>query len=223
MTDQEGRDAHVDVIDLGSAQRVQKHTLRFGAGDLAFTRDGRLLVAASCCTRGSTVFGWDARSGARRFSVPTREDAETFSLSADSREIAVGTGDGHAIVFDLHSGGRRGAATKVAGAGIAQIAFSPDRRLLAVGAYDRTATIWDVHTRTRVGDTVPVAKGFVPAVGFEPSGRLLISDGGATEWPIDVPTLQRFACQVAGRDLTREEWAALLPNRPYRRACPTGG
>jgi hypothetical protein len=28
------------------------------------------------------------------------------------------------------------------------------------------------------------------------------------------------ACQVAGRDLTRAEWAGLLPSRPYRHGCP---
>ena len=39
------------------------------------------------------------------------------------------------------------------------------------------------------------------------------------EWPTDRPTLQRSACDIAGRDLTREEWRELLPNRPYRRVC----
>ena len=66
-----------------------------------------------------------------------------------------------------------------------------------------------------------MVKGVIPAVAFEPSGRLLITElVSAIEWPLDPPTLQRFACQVAGRDLTREEWRDLLPNRPYRRVCP---
>ena len=61
-------------------------------------------------------------------------------------------------------------------------------------------------------------------MAFEPGGRLLITElGSAIEWPLDRPTLQRFACQVAGRDLTREEWHDILPNRPYRPVCPAPG
>jgi hypothetical protein len=59
-------------------------------------------------------------------------------------------------------------------------------------------------------------------VAFEPSGRLLITElVSAIEWPLDRPTLQRFACRVAGRNLTREEWNDLLPDRPYRPVCST--
>ena len=31
--------------------------------------------------------------------------------------------------------------------------------------------------------------------------------------------LLEYACQVAGRDLTREEWNDVLPDRPYERTC----
>jgi len=64
-------------------------------------------------------------------------------------------------------------------------------------------------------------KGPDPRRGFEPSGRLLITElESAIEWPLDRPTLQRSACQIAGRDLTRAEWSALLPTRPHREVCP---
>jgi hypothetical protein len=138
--------------------------------------------------------------------------------------MAAGTDDGHVSFFDAHSGRRRGPATKMAGAQIAQLAFSPDGRLLAVSAADGTATVWDIRSRTRVGDAFPVVKGLTPQVAFEPGGRLLITEfGDAIEWPLDRPTLQRFACQVAGGDLTREQWREILPNRPYRPVCPAPG
>ena len=70
----------------------------------------------------------------------------------------------------------------------------------------------------------PVVKGIIPAVAFEPGGRLLIGElVSAIEWPLDQPTLRRFACRIAGRDLTREEWNSILPSRPYRRVCQTAG
>ena len=186
-------------------------------GELAFTGDGRVLVASDCCRGGSRAVAWDTRSGAPLFDVP----AATFALSRDSQLMAVGTDDGHVNFLDARSGRRRGRATKVAGGGIAQIAFSPEGRFVAVGAWDATATVWDIRSHARVGDPFPIAKGLIPQVAFEPSGRLLITElGSAIEWPLDRPTLQRFACQVAGRDLTRDQWQDVLSNRPYRPVCP---
>jgi hypothetical protein len=40
---------------------------------------------------------------------------------------------------------------------------------------------------------------------------------------MDVGTWERFACQVAGRNLTRAEWRDLLPDRPYKLVCPQHG
>jgi hypothetical protein len=78
-----------------------------------------------------------------------------------------------------------------------------------------------MRTHERVGDHFPEVPGVSPNVAFEPNGRLLTTDvGAASEWPVDRSTLQRFACRVAGRSLSREEWRAVLPNQPYRRICP---
>jgi WD40 repeat protein len=219
------RDLRVEVRDLRSGRTVRTHRLRFGVGpvgvsQLEFTADGRVLVAVDCCHGGSRAVGWDARSGAPLFDVP----ASAFALSRDSEIMVAGTNDGHVIFYGAHTGRPRGPATKVAGATIAQLAISPDGRLLAASAQDATATVWDIRSRTRIGDPFPHAKGLIPQVAFEPGGRLLITEfGDALEWPLDRPTLQRFACQVAGRDLTREEWADILPNRPYRPVCPASG
>ena len=82
-------------------------------------------------------------------------------------------------------------------------------------------TLWDVRSRKRIGGQFPRTPGWFPGVSFEPNGRLLLfMPASVVEWPIDRPTLQRAACSIAGRDLTREEWQQLLPNRPYRHVCP---
>ena len=57
---------------------------------------------------------------------------------------------------------------------------------------------------------------------FESNGRVLINlASDAIEWPTDVNTWQRFACRVAGRELTRDEWHDLLPGRGYQPICQT--
>jgi hypothetical protein len=56
---------------------------------------------------------------------------------------------------------------------------------------------------------------------FMTSGDVVINNVRATSrWPIEPRAWVRFACRVAGRDLTRDEWNDLLPDRPYRRICP---
>jgi len=56
--------------------------------------------------------------------------------------------------------------------------------------------------------------------GFTRDGRLLITNLGSSQlWTLDPAHLRRVACRAAGRDITREEWADLLPGRPYRPVC----
>lgn len=44
---------------------------------------------------------------------------------------------------------------------------------------------------------------------------------GVAEWRLDAETLSRVACAVAGRNLTRTDWAAHLADLgPYRSTCP---
>jgi WD40 repeat protein len=214
---EEAAGATVEVRRLRSDATVYSKTLAGGPGELAFTRDGRVLVASACC---ATVVAWDARSGEQRLRVAASDQANTFAVSPNSQLVAAGSTGGRVRLWDLDTGKSRGAATKVAGANINQLAISPDGRLLAVGAFDGTATVWDLRTRTRLGDSFPVVRGLAPQMAFKPDGRLIVGEHvSAIEWPLDRPTLQRFACQVAGRDMTRAEWEAVLPNQRYRPVC----
>ena len=57
---------------------------------------------------------------------------------------------------------------------------------------------------------------------FTADGAYLLAmtdTGRAYRWDIRPATLERQACAVAGRTLTRAEWADALPGRPYAPAC----
>jgi nucleoside-diphosphate-sugar epimerase len=84
---------------------------------------------------------------------------------------------------------------------------------------DQTATVWDLASRERLGTTFSAEQG-VAATQFAPDGDLVIAYSGAVKWPMDPRKWMRFACQVAGRDLTPAEWSDILPDRDYRRTCP---
>ena len=213
-------DSTVEVRELPSGRRLFSRTVRFGAGELQFSRDSRVLFASGCCEQGSTVIAWDARTGAERFERHPPGQARALALTPDSRTLLVATEDGAVHTWDARTGRERAPAIKVTSAAVFQLAVSPDGRLLATGDWAAHATLWDLRTHERVGDHFPEVPGLIPQVAFEPNGRLLITElGSASEWPVDRPTLQRFACRVAGRSLSRDEWRAVLPNQPYRRVC----
>jgi WD40 repeat protein len=209
----------VEVRVLGTGRTIYTHTTRFGAGGLAFTGDGRVLVTSECCAAGAAISGRDARSGALRFWRAVAEHNPAFAISPRHGTLAVGTEDGRVMWWDARTGRSLAPPTKVASVGVFQLAFSPDERLIAVSS--SSVVLWDVDTRKRVGSGFPTMKGGFQVISFEPNGRLLLFEDAATiEWPTDRPTLQRFACRIAGRDLAPEEWRDLLPNRPYRHVCP---
>jgi hypothetical protein len=109
----------------------------------------------------------------------------------------------------------------VASGSVGQISFSPNSRLFAVSAVDQSATLWDLGSRKRVGNTFPIETSTIPVVLFEASGDLAVMYlASGAEWPTDLRSWRRFACKVAGRDLTPVEWNEVLPDRPYQHVCP---
>ena len=213
-------DSRVEVRDLVSGKTLYTRPIRFEPGGLSFSADNRALVASGCCNGGSTLTAWNARSGVQRFQHEGPQQSP-FAVSPVGRTLAVGTPDGYVMLLDSRSGRQRGPKIKVAGSGIGQIAFSADGRLFAASPGGSGVTLWDVGSRRRIGGQFPRTPGWIPGVSFAPNGRLqLFLPTSVVEWPIDRPTMQRAACSIAGRDLTREEWRQLLPNRPYRHVCP---
>jgi hypothetical protein len=110
----------------------------------------------------------------------------------------------------------------VSASNVEVITFSPDGRQLAAGLRNGDTILFDLQSGQQLGSSFPLEAGAIPAPLFAPNGDLVINYVGiATDWPINLADWERFACQVAGRDLTPTEWADVLPNRPYEHVCPT--
>jgi WD40 repeat protein len=211
--------SRVEVRDLASNRVLYSRmiTLDRGRGGVFFSPDGRRLAAPGCCRPGSPIEVWDARSGERELSVAVDGSAASLAFSPDGRLLAAGTNDGKVVLLDAQNGERLGPPIEVGKHEILPVSFSPDGHLLAATSGDQTATVWDLASRKRLGATFPA----VFVAEFAPDGDLVIAHLEDTvKWPMDPRTWMRFACQVAGRDLTPAEWSDVLPDRDYRRTCP---
>jgi WD40 repeat protein len=208
-------------VRLASGRVLSTYTVPQGSGGLGFTPDGRELIAVGCCLDASVVASIDVRSGRALFERSFTRSYSTAAVNPRSGMIALGGEKGEVLFLDPRTGRAVRPPLHAANGDISYVAFSPDGRRLAVsGGAGNNVDLWDLRTRKILGTPLGPYPDITPRVLFDRTGRLLvIQREKAEQWPIDVRTWIRYACQVAGRDLTRAEWRDLLPNRRYQAVC----
>jgi WD40 repeat protein len=81
--------------------------------------------------------------------------------------------------------------------------------------------LWDVATRRQIGR--PLTGHHADAIGvtFVDDDTLVTSsaDGSLIFWDLHPSAWEAKACQLAGRNLTRDEWRQFVGG-DYRRTCP---
>ena len=78
-------------------------------------------------------------------------------------------------------------------------------------------TCWAPCTHPTTGDPVPAGAQFI---GDTHDVAIASYDGTVYRWETDLDRAIDFACQMAGRNLTDEEWEEFLPAQPYQSVCP---
>ena len=108
-----------------------------------------------------------------------------------------------------------------AAAPLSSIALYPGAKTFATAGGDGAVKLWDTSTLQQVGTSFPGTATW-SSVRMSPDGRSLVqvnTDATGVVWPATVGAWAQHACQIAGRDLTREEWARYVGDRPYERTC----
>jgi WD40 repeat protein len=215
----------VRIWDLDGQKMIQP-LLRLGHRvlGLAFGPDGSQLAIAT--PSGVEVRGLPG--GGRLASLPTPEaalarDEVSLAFSPDGRMLAGGQQDGDVLVWATDGWRQVG---QLPGAGALGVAFSPDGSTLATSR-EGAVRLWDVGAQQPIGSPLPLlAPGdSLVTTRFTPDGDRLfaVSDvGNAIRFEVDLEAWVQHACDVAGGDLTPEQWEEVVPEQEYRQVCPSG-
>jgi WD40 repeat protein len=109
------------------------------------------------------------------------------------------------------------------------VAVSADGALVAsASGASNSVTLWDSESGVRIGVmALPQAASShtdtVSGLAFSPDGNTLAvttDTGTLTVWNLNVNYWMADACAIAGRGLTRSEWAQYIGSiAPYRNTC----
>jgi WD40 repeat protein/DNA-binding SARP family transcriptional activator len=198
--------------------------LRFRAAvpNAQLSPDGRALAVAVGEIGSEALEIWDVRTRRRVERLRPTGGLGSVRFSRDGRLAAIGNASGQARVFTTADWNE--ATRPLDGrAGVVEApAISPDGRTLATGGQDGTVRLWDIETGQPIGTPLPGLPNQQVLPHFTPDGAQLIASygsGAAHLWDLRLDSLIRHACQIAGRRLSRAEWAEFVPGRSYEPAC----
>jgi WD40 repeat protein len=220
----------------GRLYRVDADSLALD-GDLVEVGDRLGVVAAGPRGRLAAVLGAAARSQDIRLTryaiidlVTSRVarrgtlafDATALAFAPDGRRLAVAGQMGELMLLDVRTGRPVRAAVIGHSASVLNVAYSPDGTRIVTGGYDGRVVLWNARTGEVLASLRPGAAGTASRPIFLPDRHTVLipaEDGTVSRWDARPAAWLDFACRVAGRNLTAEEWQRALGDRPYRKTC----
>jgi DNA-binding SARP family transcriptional activator len=152
--------------------------------------------------------------GFRAYASSTSPDGSHVAVTGQSSELAA---------VDVHSGRQQHGSTALAGEGVS-VRYSDDGSRIVTGSGDGAVTLWNGRTLEALGTVYPRQQGDPVSVRADFGGdhdvTIASYDGHTFSWYIDDDRAVDYACQMAGRNLTHDEWSEFLPEQAFREVCP---
>jgi hypothetical protein len=154
--------------------------------------------------------GWGSAEARHVSSIAASSDLLVRSASEGTEILDPATLD---VVDELPADGR---------ALTAMFIDSATRRMLGIGS-DFGMRLYDLESRAQLGTKVDIGLSFFMGAALRPDGLELAvrTADGVAVWDLDPEHWMTAACEVAGRNLTRDEWDLYIGDlADYRPTCP---
>lgn len=155
----------------------------------------------------------------------TDAQANYAAVSPDGKRLAVTEGDRAGLV-DLRTGRWLGGLTDAHGEIAARVDFNGDGTRFVTGGLDGRVVLWDGLTGERLAAVQPLGPEFETGATFLPDGHtvhIATSNGQMFRWDTDPEAWLTYACEVAGRNLSEDEWRSVFGSDSFRKTCPQWG
>ena len=151
----------------------------------------------------------------------TVNNGSVVAISADGLSAAVGGRDGQLEVIDLATGEPVHPAVSGVRGDIISVAFSPDGSRVLTTSTGPDVAVWDAQTGELLSRfPLPVGQQVTSAEQRADDVVTVAAISGDTyEWDPSPEAAIDYACGVAGRDLTEQEWHDAFGELAYRSTC----
>jgi WD40 repeat protein len=141
-------------------------------------------------------------------------------FSPDGRRVAVGLDSGRVLILDPHTGTTVAAPEPTHSGGVDWLAWTADgSHIISTGSGG--LQLWDPSTG-QVLDSVETPNGGIGQFRGESAHVTIVDmDGRVLDWDTSRQHALDYACRIAGRDLTADEWSRYLGDQPRFQVCPS--
>lgn len=231
------RQGEAQLWDLASRRQVgmplvpQRHSIL----SLAFDRRGVLLATGSFEGR-TELWNVESRQPLGHPMDVQDDGAAGVAFAPDGHRLA-SVGNATVRVWDVATQTQAIPLLKGHTGPVPAVAYDPRGRFLATTTLLGATRLWDPTTGFAYGDDLdagPKPASLQPSIdlptlflplrnAFSSDGRYLATGGIDTLamlWDMNLSTWRARACEIAGRNLTRDEWRVYLPpGSPFRSTC----
>lgn len=217
----------ISIWDVSTGYKINQLNIHPGnVGDINFSPSGEWIVSSSGEGQ-SNIFSfsiWDLDRKDEIFHRDTGHMLWSILFSPTGNELVSGEDDGTIRFRDILSGDIIGDRIIAHTDFVSDLSFSPDGQFLVSGGADGAVKLWDPDSGQQIGETLAVhEESMWTKVAFSTDSRWLASagdDGKIYLYDMVIESWKEKACELAGRNLTWQEWQTYLPNEPYRVTCP---
>ena len=148
-------------------------------------------------------------------------NGQVVALSPNGRYAAVGGTNGELEVIDLTSGKPVRPAVSGVRGDIVSASFSPDGSRVVTTSMGPDVAVWDAHTGALLSRfPLPVGQQVTSAeTGTDGVVTVAALSGDTLRWDPSPKAAITYACGVAGRDLTEQEWSDAFGDLGYQSTC----